>query len=68
MVMVYNTYQFAAGPCKVNNYPIFVCLTKKLCCRFKNRPHMTFDDASASPDQEFELHRDTNGTIEYSTK
>lgn len=29
---------------------------------------MTFDDVSACPDQEFELHRDTNGSIEYSTK
>ncbi|XP_063236267.1 PITH domain-containing protein GA19395 isoform X2 [Bacillus rossius redtenbacheri] len=35
---------------------------------FKNRPHMTFDDTMSTPDQEFELHPDTAGTIEYSTK
>ncbi|PSN35463.1 PITH domain-containing protein [Blattella germanica] len=35
---------------------------------FKNRPHMTFDDASVSPDQEFDLHPDNTGTIEYSTR
>lgn len=29
---------------------------------------MTFDDATVSPDQEFELHKDVNGTLEYSTK
>lgn len=29
---------------------------------------MTFDEAATKADQEFELHRDPNGTIEYSTK
>lgn len=29
---------------------------------------MTFDDVSAQADQEFELERDPNGVIEYSTK
>lgn len=29
---------------------------------------MTFDDVSATPEQEFELHADTTGTLEYSTK
>ena len=35
---------------------------------FKNRPHMTFDDARAEADQEFELVQDDEGKIEYSTK
>ncbi|XP_053675381.1 PITH domain-containing protein GA19395 [Anopheles nili] len=35
---------------------------------FKNRPKMTFDDASAVADQEFALEKDSNGVIEYSTK
>ena len=29
---------------------------------------MTFDDAQGSPDQEFELVHDIEGTIEYATK
>ena len=29
---------------------------------------MTFDDVSAKPEQEFELHPDPTGTLEYSTK
>ncbi|KAL5280887.1 PITHD1 family protein [Megaselia abdita] len=35
---------------------------------FKNRPKMTFDDTGCCPEQEFELNRDTNGTLEYATK
>ncbi|GJQ66837.1 hypothetical protein Trydic_g7869 [Trypoxylus dichotomus] len=35
---------------------------------FKNRPHMTFDDVACSPDQEFDLHVDPTGSLEYSTK
>uniref|UniRef100_A0A182M834 PITH domain-containing protein n=1 Tax=Anopheles culicifacies TaxID=139723 RepID=A0A182M834_9DIPT len=35
---------------------------------FKNRLKMTFDDTSATADQEFALERDANGVIEYSTK
>lgn len=35
--------------------------------RFKNRPKMTFDDTSVTADQEFELHPDATGTLEYST-
>lgn len=35
---------------------------------FKNRPKMTFDDAATQPDQEFEMTRDTEGVVEYSTK
>lgn len=35
---------------------------------FKNRPKMTFDDAAAAPDQEFELTKDPQGVVEYSTK
>uniref|UniRef100_A0A8W7P014 PITH domain-containing protein n=1 Tax=Anopheles coluzzii TaxID=1518534 RepID=A0A8W7P014_ANOCL len=35
---------------------------------FKNRPKMTFDDTSASADQEFSLEKDANGVFEYSTK
>lgn len=29
---------------------------------------MTFDDAAVAADQEFELHTDLSGTLEYSTK
>lgn len=29
---------------------------------------MTFDDVSAPVDQEFDLHPDNTGTLEYSTK
>lgn len=29
---------------------------------------MTFDEADGHPDQEFELHRDPTGVLEYSTK
>jgi hypothetical protein len=36
--------------------------------RYKNRPHMTFDDVGALEDQEFDLHPDNTGTLEYSTK
>lgn len=35
---------------------------------FKNRPKMTFDDASAKPEQEFELEKDLTGSIEYNTQ
>lgn len=35
---------------------------------FKNRPNMTFDDAEIEADQEFELHPDPEGAIEYATK
>jgi hypothetical protein len=35
---------------------------------FKNRPNMTFDDASAEPDQEFELQRDPQCALEYGVK
>lgn len=35
---------------------------------FKNRPKMSFDDASAPPDQEFVLEKDPYGTMEYNTK
>ncbi|KAK9687249.1 PITH domain [Popillia japonica] len=35
---------------------------------FKNRPHMTFDDVASAPDQEFDLHVDPTGSLEYSTK
>ncbi|KAG8235733.1 hypothetical protein J437_LFUL016195 [Ladona fulva] len=35
---------------------------------FKNRPHMTFDDARIKADQEFELHHDTQANLEYATK
>lgn len=36
--------------------------------RFKNRPNMTFDDATAEPDQVFELQKDSGGLLEYTTK
>lgn len=35
---------------------------------FKNRPHMTFDDASCKADQEFDLQPDHAGTLEYLPK
>lgn len=41
---------------------------KKVFFRFKNRPGMTFDDVSVTADQEFQLHVDNLGTLEYSTK
>lgn len=38
------------------------------CCRFKNKPNLTFDDVTMEPDQVFELHRDSQGNLEYSPK
>ncbi|KAK9872297.1 hypothetical protein WA026_017099 [Henosepilachna vigintioctopunctata] len=35
---------------------------------YKNRPSMTFDDVSSLPDQEFALHQDSSGSLEYATK
>lgn len=35
---------------------------------FKNRPHLIFDETSIKADQEFEMHRDENGILEYPTK
>ncbi|XP_037085189.1 PITH domain-containing protein GA19395-like [Pollicipes pollicipes] len=35
---------------------------------YKNRQHMTFDDMALACDQEFELHRDPEGKLEYNTK
>ena len=32
---------------------------------FKNRPNMSFDDVRAKPDQELDVHVDTEGAIEY---
>jgi len=32
---------------------------------FKNRPNMSFDDARAKPDQELDVHVDSEGAIEY---
>jgi len=29
---------------------------------------MTFDDVHSEPDQEFELHKDSQGVLEYSTR
>lgn len=43
------------------------CVCKQYC-RYKNRPHMTFDDVGAPEEQEFDLHPDNTGTLEYSTK
>ncbi len=37
-------------------------------CRFKNQPHMTFDDCRTEAQQEFELQRDPTGCLEYPTK
>ncbi|XP_063529929.1 PITH domain-containing protein GA19395 [Cydia strobilella] len=35
---------------------------------FKNKPNMTFDDVTMEPDQVFELHRDSEGVLEYAPK
>lgn len=35
---------------------------------FKNREHMTFDEARAKADQEFEVVKDPEGKVEYPTK
>ncbi|XP_047987583.1 PITH domain-containing protein GA19395 [Leguminivora glycinivorella] len=35
---------------------------------FKNKPNMTFDDVTIEPDQMFELHRDSEGVLEYAPK
>ncbi|KAL0274147.1 UNVERIFIED_CONTAM: hypothetical protein PYX00_006640 [Menopon gallinae] len=35
---------------------------------FKNRPNMSFDDVVIESDQDFELHPDSTGTLEYATK
>jgi len=35
---------------------------------FKNQPNMSFDDVGAESLQEFELHRDPTGLLEYPTK
>ena len=37
-------------------------------CRFKNKPSMTFDDTGMAAEQEFELHPDPEGVLEYNTK
>lgn len=44
----------------------YVCLC--FFYRFKNRPHLTFDEARGKADQEFDLVEDFNGEIEYPTK
>lgn len=36
--------------------------------RFKNREHMTFDDAGGKADQEFDVVQDDEGRIQYPTK
>lgn len=36
--------------------------------RFKNNPHMSFDNTSLVPEQELELIKDTQGTLEYPLK
>jgi len=36
--------------------------------RYKNRPEMTFDDVGCTADQEFEMHSDSTGALEYVTK
>lgn len=35
---------------------------------FKNNPHMSFDNTSLNPEQELELVKDPNGTLEYPLK
>lgn len=35
---------------------------------FKNRPKMSFDEATLKADEEFELTLDPNGQLEYPTK
>ncbi|XP_023348164.1 PITH domain-containing protein CG6153 isoform X2 [Eurytemora carolleeae] len=40
----------------------------KMVRLFKNRPNMSFSDAEGPADQEFNLVKDVDGTIEYQTK
>ena len=47
---------------------VFMLYIVVLFYRYKNRPNMTFDDTGATPDQEFEMHPDTQGVLEYATK
>ncbi|CAF4761139.1 unnamed protein product [Pieris macdunnoughi] len=35
---------------------------------YKNKPNMTFDNVSLEPDQEIELHKDSEGILEYAPK
>ncbi|VVC97365.1 PITH domain-containing protein CG6153 [Leptidea sinapis] len=35
---------------------------------YKNRPNMTFDNVTLEPDQVFELHKDSEGILEYAPK
>lgn len=36
--------------------------------RFKNNPNMSFDNTSLQPEQELELVKDPEGTLEYPLK
>jgi hypothetical protein len=47
---------------------LILACTSKPFYRYKNRPHMTFDDVGAPAEQEFDLHHDNTGALEYSTK
>jgi len=48
---------------------VYYCVLLLICDdRYKNRPEMTFDDAGCEADQEFEMHSDTTGSLEYVTK
>ena len=43
-------------------------VTLTIYFRYKNRPQMTFDDTGSAPEQEFEMHPDPTGVLQYSTK
>ena len=43
-------------------------LYQSLDSRYKNIPHMSFDDVGREPDQAFRLNRDPQAQLEYPTK
>lgn len=47
------------------NYNITLFIEHFYIIRYKNRPHMTFDDINSKAEQTFILNRDPNGQLEY---
>lgn len=43
-------------------------ITPSCPARFRNIPHMSFDDTAKEPEQTFSLSRDPLGELEYPTK
>lgn len=48
--------------------PSFVFTKVLFHCRYKNIPHMSFDDTGREPEQAFRLNRDPLAELEYPTK